>query len=64
MDKWEYKIYHSTTQTIGIQTIEQNDLQILNGFGEEGWELVSAYPLTTARVISGYYYILKKRKTE
>jgi hypothetical protein len=40
MAKWEYKVekYNSTISATG--TIEQ----LLNGFGRDGWELVSVVP--------------------
>jgi len=64
MVKWEYKVYQSEKQVVAGKTVEQNDLDFLNKFGLEGWELVSAYPMSTARMVSGYYYMFKRQNRD
>lgn len=75
MDKWEYKtvlrgyknIPHQDIPTIAIAQ-EQDPLSEdeLNGYGDDGWELVSVTPLTRlqqgVQTIWYLQYIFKRSK--
>ncbi|MDR3206815.1 MAG: DUF4177 domain-containing protein [Oscillospiraceae bacterium] len=65
MDKWEYKTLHFETKgfTGGVLNAEEVT-ERLNGWGAQGWEVVSAFDTNQAYGASRFVFVLLKRKLE
>jgi len=58
---WEYKT-ESTSKSILTGKNKENIDDMLNKYGNDGWELVTIAPETMGGTISGYTYFFKRKR--
>jgi hypothetical protein len=62
MKKYEYKTFEFNS-IHGIMSLELNSKEldkILNNYGQDGWELVSASPIINNGITRRIYYTMKR----